>query len=259
MKTMTSVLLLLSFIILSPLLPAGAATPILVETRSLRVSVDPPTCRWSAQVKGSPMQLNDVYFLPNDDPSGWTVRSSVNNNDAGSLGSFVTVTLHGTKPGQLDFDYQISVSKTAPDIFVSLGRANNTGKPVDLGGMDYFVSGDAWLGGSTDKWISLGTHSRNRDYYDLWSVLHLITPRMYAVNQVVRDANSGNTLLMGHVTTLKGASRFEVAEGWQGKAPDRMQIHGYCSYKVTMPPGESFAGEKLLIDFSNDALRAMEH
>ena len=38
-----------------------------------------------------------------------------------------------------------------------------------------------------------------------------------------------------------------------------MRVRGYCSYKVTMPPGKSFAGEKLLIDFSNDALRAMEH
>jgi hypothetical protein len=64
---------------------------------------------------------------------------------------------------------------------------------------------------------------------------------------------------MGHVTTLKGASRFDVASGWQGKVPDRMQVRGYCSYKVTMPPGKSFAGEKLLIDFNTDAIRAMEH
>jgi hypothetical protein len=64
---------------------------------------------------------------------------------------------------------------------------------------------------------------------------------------------------MGHVTTQKGASRFEVASGWQGTAPDRMRVRGYCSYKVTMPPGKSFAGEKLLIDFNQDALRAMEH
>ena len=64
---------------------------------------------------------------------------------------------------------------------------------------------------------------------------------------------------MGHVTTTKGASRFDVASGWQGKGPDRMQVRGYCSYKVTMPPGKSFPGEKLLIDFNQDALRAMEH
>jgi hypothetical protein len=258
-KTCIHVLLLLFFIFLFEPLPTGAATPVLVETQNLRVSVDPTTCRWSAQVKGSEMQLNDVHFLPNDDPSGWTVTSSVDQDDASGLGSFVTVTLHGSKPGQLDFEYQISVSKTGNDILVSLGRANNTGKPVDLGDMDYFVSGDARLGGSADRWISLGTHSRNRDYYDLWSVVHMITPKMYAVNHVVRDADTGNSLLMGHVTTWKGASRFEVAEGWQGKGPDRMQVRGYCSYKVTMPTGKSFAGEKLLIRFSNDALRAMEH
>src|SRR5208283_2640255 len=56
-----------------------------------------------------------------------------------------------------------------------------------------------------------------------------------------------------------GASRFDVASGWGGKTPDRMQVRGYCSYKVTMPPGASFPGEKLLIDFNQDALRAMEH
>ena len=68
---------------------------------------------------------------------------------------------------------------------------------------------------------SLGTHSRNRDYYELLPVESLITPKMYAVNHVVNDPATGNTLLMGHVTTLKGASRFEVSEGWQGKTADR--------------------------------------
>ena len=169
------------------------------------------------------------------------------------------MTLRGTKPGQLDFDYQISASKTGSDMLVSLGRTNNTGKAVDIGEMDYFVSSDARLGGTTNQWISLGTRSRNRDYYDLWSVTNLITPKMYEVNHVVRDAGSGNSLLMGHVTALKGASRFEVSSGWQGKTPDRMRIRGYCSYKVSMPTGKSFAGEKLLIDFNTDALRAMEH
>ena len=205
------------------------------------------------------MQVNDVYFLPGDDASGWTVTSSVNNDDSNSFGSFVTVTLRGTKPGQLDFDYQISVSKTANDILVSLGRSNNTGNAVEIGDMDYFVSSDARLGGSVDKWITLGTHSRNRDLYDLLAVVNLITPKSYEVNHVIRDSDSGNSLLMGHVTTLKGASRFEVASGWLGKVSDRMQIRGYCSYKVTIPPGKSFAGEKLLIDFNQDALRAMEH
>jgi hypothetical protein len=142
---------------------------------------------------------------------------------------------------------------------VSLGRSNNIGKAVDIGDMDYFVSSDARLGGTTDKWIALGTQSRNRDYYELWAAINLITPKTYAVNHVVRDRDTGNSLLMGHVTTLKGASRFEVASGWQGRVPDRMQIRGYCSYKVTMPQGKSFPGEKLLIDFNQDALRAMEH
>jgi hypothetical protein len=233
--------------------------PSSIETQYLELSVDATACRWSVQVKGSPMKMNHVFFLPNDDPSGWKVVSSVILDDRNKFGSFVTVRLRGVKPGQLDFDYRISCSKTGNDILVSLGRSNNTNRPVDLWEMDYFVSGDVQLGGSTDKWISLGTHSRNRDYYELWPVAPLITPKMYAVNQVVRDSGTGNSLLMGHVTTLKGASRFEVAEGWQGKVADRMKVRGYCSYKVTMPPGSSFAGEQLLINFNQDALRAMEH
>ena len=254
----------IAFVLLCPCLPLGAAAPdapnkIDVTTQNLRLSVDPTNCRWSVEVKGTPMQLNNVYFLPGDDPSGWTVTNTVNNDDTNSLGSFVTVSLKGTKPGQLDFDYQISASKTNSDVLVSLGRTNNTGKPVDINDMDYFVSSDARLGGTTDNWITLGTQSRNRDYYELWSVVNLIVPKTYAVNHVVRDSGSGNSLLMGHVTTTKGASRFDVASGWQGKGPDRMQVRGYCSYKVTMPPGKSFPGEKLLIDFNQDAIRAMEH
>jgi len=246
-------------VILVPCLPATAATPIAIETRSLLVTVDASACRWSAEVKGTPMRLNDVHFLPGDDPSGWTVAASVDNDDSNNLGFFVTVTLRGQKPGQLDFEYRISASKTGNDILVSLGRSNDTGKAVDIGDMDYFVSSDARLGGTTDKWIALGTHSRNRDYYELWAVVNLIAPKTYEVNHVVRDSDTGNSLLMGHVTALKGASRFEVASGWQGKTPDRMQVRGYCSYKVTVPPGKSFSGEKLLIDFNQDALRAMEH
>src|ERR1022692_950716 len=227
-------------IMLSRCVSIAAAAPISVDTKTLAVTVDPTACRWSAAVKGTPMQINDVYFLPGDDASGWTVTSAVNNDDSNSFGSFVTVTLRGTKPGQLDFDYQISVSKTANDILVSLGRSNNTGNAVEIGDMDYFVSSDARLGGSVDKWITLGTHSRNRDLYDLLAVVNLITPKSYEVNHVIRDSDSGNSLLMGHVTTLKGASRFEVASGWLGKVSDRMQIRGYCSYKVTVPPGKSF-------------------
>jgi hypothetical protein len=38
-----------------------------------------------------------------------------------------------------------------------------------------------------------------------------------------------------------------------------MKVRGYCSYNITMPAGKSFPGEKLLINFNTDALRAMEH
>src|ERR1039458_1777747 len=114
------------------------------------------------------MQINNVYFLPGDDPAGWTVTSTINNNDASRFGAFSTVTLRGKKAGQLDFEYQLSVSKQTTDIIVSLSRTNNTGKPVEIGDMDYFVSGDARLGGTVEGWISLGTHSRNRDEYELW-------------------------------------------------------------------------------------------
>jgi hypothetical protein len=253
-----SIFLLVALAAAGPALPMGAA-PVRVDTQNVLLSVDATNGRWSAEIKGTPMQLNEVYFLPGDDASGWTVTSSVNNDDANKFGSFVTVTLHGTKPGQLDFDYQISASKTGNDILVGLGRSNHTGKAVDIGDMDYFVSSDARLGGTVDKWVTLGTQSRNRDYYEFWSVVNLVTPKTYAVNHVVKDVATGKSLLMGHVTTMKGASRFEVASGWQGKGPDRMQVRGYCSYKVTMPPGQSFAGEKLLIDFNEDPIRAMEH
>jgi hypothetical protein len=244
---------------LCPVSPANGAVPIKIDTANLLVSVDAAACRWSAEVKGTPMRLNDVYFLPGDDPAGWKVTSSVDNADSNKFGSFVTVTLRGQKPGQLDFEYQISVAKNGNDILVALGRSNHTGKTVDVGDLDYFVSNDARLGGSTERWTSLGTMSQNREYYDLAPVVSFIVPKMYQVNHAIQDMDTGNSLLMGHVTITKGASRFEVAAGWQGKTNDRMKVRGYCSYKVAMPSGKSFAGEKLLIDFNTDALRAMEH
>jgi hypothetical protein len=252
-------LIALAFIVLFSVSPADAAAPIKIDTANLLVSVDATACRWSAEVKGTPMRLNDVYFLPGDDPAGWKVTRSVNNADSNKFGSFVTVTLRGRKPGQLDFEYQISVSKNGNDILVGLGRSNNTGKTVEVGDIDYFVSNDARLGGSTERWTSLGTMSQNREYYDLAPVVSFIVPKMYEVNHVIQDMDTGNSLLMGHVTITKGASRFEVGAGWQGKTNDRMRVRGYCSYKVTMPSGKSFEGEKLLIDFNTDALRAMEH
>ena len=254
-----TVILCLLLTVSIPYIWAQGNGPIRVETTSLLVTVDASKCRWSAEVKGAPMQIHDVYFLPGDDYSGWTVVHSVNESDSNKFGSFATVKLHGTKPGHLDFDYEISVRKTGHDILVSLGRTNNTGDSVEIGDMNYFVSDDARLGGTTDKWIDLGTHTRNRDYYEIWSVINLITPKTYEVNHVIRDSTSGNSLLMGQVTTIKGSSRFEVSSGWTGKTPDRMQVRAYCSYKVIMPPGRTFDGEKLLIDFNTDAVRAMEH
>lgn len=258
---MRKLILLLGIIAIleSAAMSQTAGKPVIVSTKNLEVSVDATTCRWSAKVKGSDMQINDVYFLPGDDPSGWKITSTVNNNDNNILGSFVTVTLLGTKQGQLDFDYKISASKTNNDIIVSLGRTNRTGKSVDIQDMDYFVSSDTRLGSTEDRWISLGTQSQNRELYDLWPVINIITPRMYIVNHVIKDSDTENSLLMGHITANKGASRFEISTGWQGKTPDRMRVRAYCNYKVTMPQGKSFEGEKLLIDFSTDALRSMEH
>ena len=73
-------------IMLSLCLSIGAAAPIHVDTKTLAVTVDPTACRWSAAVKGTPMQINDVYFLPGDDASGWTVTSAVNQNETNNLG-----------------------------------------------------------------------------------------------------------------------------------------------------------------------------
>jgi hypothetical protein len=258
-KTNLSPVGLFAALALFPFQPVKAATPIRIDAKNLMVTVDPTACRWSAEIKGTPMLLNNVYFLPGDDPAGWAVTSSVDNNDSNNLGSFTTVTLRGKKPGQLDFEYRLSVGKTGNDILVSLGRTNRTGKAVAVGEMTYFASADARLGGTEDKWISLGTHSRNRDLYDLLSVINLIATKTYEVNHVIRDSDTGNSLLMGHVTAFKGAARFDVRSGWGGKAADRMYVRGYCAYKIVMPPGKSFSGEKLLIDFNQDALRAMEH
>src|ERR1035441_5067587 len=108
------VLALPFLVVLCP--PICAAASINVNTQNLLASVDAVNCRWSAEVKGTPMRLNDGYFFPGDDPSGWKVTNSVNQPDANKFGSFVTVTLRGTKPGRLDFEYQISVSKTSNDI-----------------------------------------------------------------------------------------------------------------------------------------------
>lgn len=255
--------LLFVLIIISQSVSAQSSTrptqrPIVVNTKNLQVTVNANTLRWSAQIKGTAMQINDIHFLK-DDPAGWKITSTVINNDVNKLGSYTTIKLHGTKAGQLDFDYQISASKTNNDLIVSLGEANHTKKNINITDLDYFISDDAQIGGATSNWVTLGTYDRNRSLYELNAVINLITPKLYEVNHVVRDSTTGNSLLMGHITTFKGRSRFEVASGWAGKTNDRMQVRGYCSYKVTIPPGKSFEGEKLLIDFNTDGLRSMEH
>jgi hypothetical protein len=55
-------------------LPLVAAPPITVAMRNFRVAVNDATCRWWVYVKGIPMRMNDVHFLPGDDPSGWSMR-----------------------------------------------------------------------------------------------------------------------------------------------------------------------------------------
>jgi hypothetical protein len=235
------------------------AKPIDVSTKTLSARIDVANCRWSVTHKPTGIRFQDIYFLPGNDPAGWNVESSIVETDKTKYGVFSTIVLRGTKAHALDFEYRIMVDKSGDDILVSLGRANNTGKPVDLFNMDYFVCDDVRLGGSTDKWISLGTCSRNREYYELLSVQQMVTPKSYEVNHLVRDADTGNCLLMGHATAMKGASRFEVMQGWQDTGNDRMGVRGYCSYKVTMPAGEKFPGEQLLINFSTDGLHAMEH
>src|SRR5665811_21873 len=69
---------LVTFILL-PFLPADAATPIKIDTKNLLVTVDAAACRWSAEVKGTPMRLNTVYFLHRDvaGKEAWTTRFRV--------------------------------------------------------------------------------------------------------------------------------------------------------------------------------------
>jgi len=164
-------------------------TPIKIETKKLNVSVHAHGCRWSVELKHSEIQRNNVYFLPNDDPSGWRVVGTVNHNDSADLGSFVTVTLHGTRPGFLDLEYKISIGTTGNNLLMILGRSNRTGKPVDMEDTNYFVLAGARLGGKTDRRTSLRKHSRKRNYCELWPVECLIVPKLYEVNHVVLQAD----------------------------------------------------------------------
>ena len=61
-----SIFLLVALAAAGPALPMGAA-PVRVDTQNVLLSVDATNGRWSAEIKGTPMQLNEVYFLPGDD------------------------------------------------------------------------------------------------------------------------------------------------------------------------------------------------
>ena len=234
-------------------LPAFGLT---LEGERIRVDVDEAHCRWSARLKDSPLSLKNVYFLPGDNSAGWTVKAICNEKDNNPLGRFETVTLHGTKPGELDFDYRISANKVTNDIIVSLGRANNTGKSVEIGDMDYMVVPDARLGGTSDQWMTFGTRSSYKDYYRLTSVNDIKTDVMYETEQLARNRRTGAVILMGHLTVWKGHSRFSFAKG---DSAESMKMRAYCNYKVTMPTGRSFVGEKLLVSMGDNGQQVLEH
>lgn len=230
-----------------------------VDQQSLKVQVDPDRCAWSAELKGTEVSLGEVHFLT--DTAGWTITRQVKENDLPGFGGFTTVTLHGVKPGEMDFDYHISVSKTGSDIIVSLDRTNNTGGAVKLGNMDYLIAPRVRMEDGPEKWTSLGVKSLYYAYYDLGDVANFgpgpdSNARMYEIAQVVRHGDNGHTILMGHLTINKGQSRFEAI---RTGAPDSMEMRAYCIYEVTVPPGKGFAGEKLLVHLGTDALRGMEH
>ncbi len=249
-----------------PLLCAAAAPEtIALEGERIAVKVDVKNCRWSAELKGTDVKLNKVHFLGDDNPAGWTVTATVNRNDVNPLGAFETVTLHGVYAGRLDFDYHISASKRGNDIVVRLDRANHTDAAVEIRDMDGLVVDDARLGGTNDKWQSFGVRSSYSEYYDLTPVKnfpmedwveYLRPQKMYQVCHLVRNTDTGSDILMGHLTVNKGHSRFEVG---RKDASDSMWMRAYCAYYVTMPPGKSFTGEKLLVRFGADGLRDLEH
>jgi len=91
------------------------------------------------------------------------------------------VTLRGKKAGQLDFEYQISVGKNNNDILVSWAVRTPPASPPMWWTWTTSYRTIARLGGSPDRWTSLGARSRNREYYDLAEVIGLISPRMYEV------------------------------------------------------------------------------
>ena len=238
----------------------ASAEMVTVEQRRLLVRVDVQKARWSAQLKGTEVRLGDISFLP-DDGAGWSITHEVDNDESSPLGAFVTVTLRGTKPGELEFDYRLSVSKTGNDIVVQLGRANRTGETIKIDDMDYLVVNDAQLGGTIDRWLSFGVKSLFDEYHDLTLVKDFgdspeTSKRMYEVCHLVRHAETGNVILMGHLTVHKGHSRFEFAKTTSSTS---MKARAYCHFDVSVPSGASFAGEKLLVHLGHDGIRGLEH
>ena len=180
------------------------------------------------------MQLNDVYFLPADDPSGWTVAGIVNTGRPQPL----RLVRHRDPARHQARRTRFRVShlrRARPATTFSSASAAPTApaSPSTCEEMDYFVSSDARLGGTTDKWISLGTHSRNRDYYELLPVQSLTTPKMYAVNHVVRDADSGNSPAHGPRDRPEGRVALRGVRGLAGPhcrphaGPRLLQLQGH--------------------------------
>ena len=144
---------------------------------------------------------------------------------------------------------------------VQLGRTNRTGGPIDVADMDCMVVDDARLGGTIDRWLSFGVKSLFDEYHDLTLVKDFgdtsdTSKRMYEVCHLVRHAETGGVILMGHLTVDKGHSRFEVAKT---DTPTGMKARAYCHYDVSVPNGGSFSGEKVLVHLGHDGIRALEH
>lgn len=238
------------------LMGATAAFGHTLEGERVRVDVDVTGCRWSAWLKGTQMSLKSVHFLSSDNPAGWNVSASPSRDENSGLGSFTAVTLHGTKAGQLDFDYHIWVSKTGNDIIVRLDRTNNTGGPVEVVDMDYIVAREVRLGGTAEEWMTFGTPSSYKGRYRLTNVSQISEEQIYETCQLARNRKTGGTILMGHLTVRKGHSRFAFIKG---ERPEIMKMRAYCNYNVTMPAGKSFEGELLLVSMNDDGLLALEH
>jgi len=136
------------------------------------------------------MRLNDVHFLPGDDPSGWSVTSSVNNNDTSKFGSFITVTLRGRRRDNSISSTQISVGKNNNDILVQPGPFEHHRQARRCGGHGLLRIGRCAVEAPQTDGPAWERGPRNREYYDLAEVIGLISPRMYEVNHVVKDMDN---------------------------------------------------------------------